>query len=258
MGGLTLAQLAGIEVALAEGHDEAAVFQQEGVDAATYRAADTAWKQALEHDDLEMRRFAELIAIAEDCQHRSVGALESEPRAWAALLTAGRRTGSVMEAGSALGLRRGDVSRLVRSWQARIAEDEALGVTLRTLVGRTAAPSAVRPEPAVLRPFPWSPMVEGRTPPPEPEHDPIQRLVFQVDGALPAERDVDVYAALVATSEASPADLPRALELCGLLESDWDRLREAWRERLQTDAEARTSFSARLADHRALCEELTR
>ena len=163
-----------------------------------------------------------------------------------------------MEAATALGLKRGDVSRLVRLWQARVAQDEALGVTLRTLVGRTAAPSEIRPEPAVLKPFPWSPKADGRTPPQVSDPKPLGRLVLQLGGELPAERDVDVYAALVATSESSPGELPRALELCGLLESDWERVREAWRERLKSDAQARAAFSARLADHRALCNELTR
>lgn len=250
-GGLTLAEVAGIEVALAEGHPESEVFAQEGTDADTFEAAEQAWRHELLRHAEEATRFAELVAIAEEHQKRAVAPFESELRAWVALLVAGRRAGSLLAASDALGLRRGDVSRLLRTWQARLATDASLGHEIRGLLGRVGAPPAAQCEKPVLRPYPWSRNGSGSAAPP-PRFEPIHRLVFSVDGALPAERDPEVYASLVATSEAMPTKLVRALELCGLLESDWDRLRAAWRERLANDPEARAIFNAKLADHRAL------
>jgi hypothetical protein len=157
---VTLEQYAGVTAALADGFPLGAILDNEGLAPHAWRAAEIAWKARVARDGAGGPLFTEMCTkrgVAEDCLARGVAPLDADLGAWLAFLRAfgEHRAPFDLLAGAGLGMN--DVSRLQRRWARRMAEDAELRKQAADLARKGAGPlPALRVEPPVLRPFPWS------------------------------------------------------------------------------------------------------
>jgi hypothetical protein len=244
--GLSLEQVAGIQVALAEPLPLADILAQEKVEEAAFRTAEAAFRARIGVDRAALAAYGELLAIAEDSLARKTPPLDSDPRAWGAFV--GHLAQSKDEASTlrTVGLAPNDLARLRRLWHKKALTEEPVRLAIRE--GRERPrPIDVRPEPQRLKPFPWSPGASGAL----PKLEPWEAMTHAVGSQLPIERDVDLYAALTVALEGMPEERALALDLACVSERDLPALQDAWRERLRVDAAQRAEFSVRVTDHRA-------
>lgn len=155
LGGLSVAQFAGISAALSEGHEASEVLALEGVEAEDWTAIERQWREAIV-DSLELQlAFMHRRREAEEWMARSVAPLDEDPAAWAGLLGALSSAASVEAVLTPLGLNANDLNRLGRAWRNKQAADPALGAQLAAHAG-APPPAQLTLGPRVLQPFPWS------------------------------------------------------------------------------------------------------
>ncbi|NUP11287.1 MAG: hypothetical protein HOW73_35015 [Polyangiaceae bacterium] len=157
LGGLSLEQFAGVTAALAEGFEPGAIFDQEGIDPATWPAAQRAWREAIaDAHDLQMQ-YMQKRRAAEDCLRRPIDPLDDDPDAWLGLLgamAAAHDAGAVV---AELGITMRDIGRLGRAWKAKAARDPELAGQLQEGATAARAPTRLTVGRMRLRPFPWTP-----------------------------------------------------------------------------------------------------
>jgi hypothetical protein len=253
--GLTLEQYAGVVAAIAEKIPLADVLLQEGVDDAAWADAERAWRQMIAGaPDLQLR-FAALRREAEDCLMREVEPLATDAVAWAGLLGALATARDPQKLIDGLGLTMSDVARIGRGWQERAAKDPKIADRLTELAGKAPVPAAVRAAAVKLKPFRWTKRGTAKA-------DATfggrggARLSTPQGGVLPAESDVDLYAALCAVRQLAPDSWAQALALCGLHAWRWNSVEVAWEQRLAADPDLRATHLLALGDHRAALQHL--
>lgn len=154
---LTIQQFAGVTAALGDGISLEQVLEQEAIDPASFPAQAAAVRERIAASVTDHLDFLRALAVAEDCLGRKLFPLDEEPTAWVALLTAlagAEHSGQVLDR---LSLRASDMNRLGRIWKRKSEADPRITKLLREASGRAEAPSTIRAEPVVLRPFPWTP-----------------------------------------------------------------------------------------------------
>jgi hypothetical protein len=253
-----LEQLAGVQAAVAEGIPLAAVLAQEGISETEWPAAERVWRQAIASSPELQISLVHKRREAEDALARPIDPLDADPEAWVGLLGAlalALDMGSVLEP---LGLRVTDVSRLGRAWSRKAAADPELSKKLVSLAATARAPTSVRADPLVLKPFPWTPQQhEGETArEPKPATGAAaagsaRRLTERVDGRMPVEIDADLFAALEVVLELVPSQSAEWLAACGVDAARFAEIATSWRQRARADADLRAELTVRGSDHRA-------
>lgn len=265
LGGLEVEQVAGVHAALNEKIPLEKVLAQERIDPVVWGTADRAWREALvDAPDLQLR-YGEKLRQAEDALGRPSAPYDSTPEAWAGLTAAVATSDDVAALVAGLGLSMTDFARLGRLWRRKAEKDPAVVDTLKKLAGRGTPPKPVTLGPVELKPFPWSPTVAPSAAPkagprfalgaPVVAGAAVARLSSRVDGKLPIELDLDLYAALTVLLELAPTAKPRALALVGLGPSEADGVLAAWRDRLK-DPAVDAEFSVKKLDHRISLKEM--
>lgn len=144
--GISLAQYAAVNAALAEGLSLSEVLEIEGLDARSYPKADIQWKQRLvaaaSLTGGLFEQYQKELSDAEDWLSRSIVPLESNPLAWTAFLQAYSSSPDPGAWLKSLKLGPNDVSRLSRAWAKRADKDPALAKQLGEL---SKSPSGVLP-----------------------------------------------------------------------------------------------------------------
>ena len=135
--GISLAQYAAVNAALAEGLSLQEVLELEGLDARSYPKADLQWKQRLvAAATLSGGLFEQYqmeLAAAEDWLARSIVPLDNNPMAWTAFLQAYSASADPGAWLKSLKLGPNDVSRLSRAWAKRVEKDAVLSKQLGEL-----------------------------------------------------------------------------------------------------------------------------
>ena len=143
---------AAVKAATAEGFALEQVIALEGIKPQIWASADRAWKVRLARDEVELKRFQQEIASAEDWLEREVDPLRSDVAAWASFLDAYGAQVNPFEwlHGASLGMN--DISRLGRAWERRMKEDPSIEKQFAELRKGPLAPlPALRVQPPVLR-----------------------------------------------------------------------------------------------------------
>ena len=122
-----------VRAALAEEFRLGDVIKLEGIDPATWTAADFAWKQRLAANAESFTDFERELACAEDWLGREVTPLGEDLAAWVAFLDAYLSSPSQFELVTGLGMRMSDVARLQRRWTLRMKANSALEKQALTL-----------------------------------------------------------------------------------------------------------------------------
>lgn len=159
--GVSLAQYAGIQAAVAQGFPLEQALANERLSARKWDRCRAAWTARLAREGQGSPSSAALrdkLAEAARWLGRRVTPLEEDIVAWLSFLGAYAADPAPSALLARLGLRDEDVQRLVLAWKRRTDEDEALARKALEIVrkGPRAVP-AVRVTPGKLRPFPWSP-----------------------------------------------------------------------------------------------------
>lgn len=264
LAGLTLEQIAGVHAALYEKIPLADVLAQEQIDPEKWEIADKGWRQMLADAPDQQLVFAEKLRMAEDALARPTPPYDQDPAAWAGLTAALALADSSASLVSSLGLAMTDFGRLGRLWRRKAAEDPALAKKLAELAPKAPAPKPVTLEPVKLKPFPWTPKPKAAIAglkfsfAPAPVADArATRLSTRVDGKLPIEVDVDLYAAFSVVLELAPTARARSLALLGISAKDVDAVEAAWRDRLK-DPAMEAELVVKKLDHRISLKEMLR
>jgi len=139
--GLTVEQYAGISAAIADGYPLDAVLANEGLAPKAWPEADTTWKQRLVGDPATFESYRARLGEAEDWLGRKVTPLDDDLAAWMGFLGAYGAHTAPFDLLGGLGLGTGDLGRLQRRWQKRLASDEELAKQAAELAKKK--PSAV-------------------------------------------------------------------------------------------------------------------
>lgn len=127
--GVPLGQLAAIAAASAEGFSLEEILNAEGLEAASYRAADVAYKRRL-IDPAQRERlcanYQNELAQAEDRLARKVTPIDEDIDAWVRFLGTYGSQSAPADWLLAIGLVLPDLSRLSRRWKQRLDADDAL------------------------------------------------------------------------------------------------------------------------------------
>lgn len=216
--GVTLVQLAAVAAARAEGFSLEEVLDTEGLEPATYRAADVAYKSRL-IDPAERERlsadYQDELARAEDRLGRKVSPLDEDVDAWVRFLGTYSAQSAPADWLMALGMTLPDLSRLSRTWKQRFDADEALRKRAEKSA-RDKKPydvASLRVLPAKLVPSPFAKPHEkpalGDTAPFPTERTPaVKRWMPRVDAPaeLPAISALAPNAAIMFDVPVKPAE----------------------------------------------------
>lgn len=264
LGGLTLEQIAGVHAALHEKIPLADVLAQEQIEQETWALADKGWREVLADAPDQHLVFAEKLRIAEDALARPTPPYDQDPSAWAGLTAALALADSSTTLVSTLGLAMTDFGRLGRLWRRKAVEDPELAKKLAELAPNAPPPKPVKLEPVKLKPFPWSPKPKATVAglkfslAPSPAVDArATRLSTRVDGKLPIEVDLDLYAAFSVVLELAPTVRAKSLALLGIGAKDVDAIEGAWRDRLK-DPAMEAELVVKKLDHRISLKEMLR
>lgn len=266
-GGLKIEQVAGVHAALHEKIPLERVLDQEQIEAATWPTADKAWREVLaKSPDLQLQ-YAEKLRAAEDALGRPCPPYDDDPAAWAGLTAALALGDGVNTLVDQLGLSMTDFGRLGRAWRRKAAKDPEVAKKIAELVPNAPAPKPVTLKPVELKPFPWSPKaaIAAAAPTglkfslaPAPQTDTrTARLSTPIEGRLPIEVDLDLYAAFTVVLELAPTARARALALLGVASKDVDAIDTAWRDRLK-DPAIEAELVVKKLDHRISLKEMMR
>lgn len=172
--GVSLAQYAGIQAALALGFPLRDVLANERLSPKKWERCRAAWSGRLAregHGGALSSAFQDKLAEATRWLGRTVAPLEEDLSAWIGFLGAYAAEESPSALLDRLGLRGDDVQRLVRAWKRRTDGDESLAKKARDLLAKNLRiVPAVQVGAARLRPFPWSPGPEQA-----PRSEPVLR-----------------------------------------------------------------------------------
>ncbi len=122
-------QLAAVAAARAEGFPLEEILNAEGLEAASYRAADVAYKRRLvDPADRELlcANYQNELALAEDRLTRKVSPIDEDVDAWVRFLGAYGSQLAPADWLLAIGLTLPDISRLSRTWKRRFDADDDL------------------------------------------------------------------------------------------------------------------------------------
>lgn len=252
--GVRLEQYAGVVAAVAEDLPLADVLAQEQISSEDWSSAEPRWRQTLAESPDEQLRYVQKRRVAEDALRRPIRPLDDDAAAWAALLAALGAADELSAVLDPLGLRATDVGRLGRAWNKKAAADPEVTRALTEAAAKPGSVPKVEAEPARLKPFPWSPpsaaapAAGGAAPPALAGAS--DDLRTPIDGALPVEVDLDLYAALAVALHLLPGERRAILPLCGLDEPRFERVAERWRARLQADPSLNAELAVKTGDHR--------
>jgi hypothetical protein len=250
---LTVEQYAGISAAIAEGYPLDAVLANEGLAPKAWPGEDTAWKQKLVADPATFESYRAKLGEAEDWLGREVTPLDDDLAAWMGFLGAYGAHQAPFDLLGGLGLKMGDLGRLQRRWQKRLATDEALAkqaVELAKQKPRTAP--TVSAAKGVLKPFPWSKKgAPSAAAAPAPSAE---------TSATEGDFDLDLasYAALAAELAVTPNERRRALRRRGLDEPAFATLHARWDARIAADAALAQDYRRLFAHERVRVESAAR
>ncbi|MFO0611418.1 MAG: hypothetical protein U0414_02435 [Polyangiaceae bacterium] len=267
--GLKLEQVAGVHAALNEKLPLEEILKQEKIAPDAWGTGEKAWRVALAGSpDLQLA-YAAKVREAEDHLRRPCPPYDDDPAAWAGLTGALATSDGVAAFVAGVGLSMTDFGRLGRAWRRKAEKDPEVTATLNKLAGKGTPPKKVTLEPPKLKPYPWSPKAAPSPVGPKSPTSPAPSaavsgdegrsaiLARPVDGRLPIETDLDLYAALVVVLELAPATKARALALLGLDGARGDAIAASWRERLKEPA-LEAEFSVKKLDHRISLKEMLR
>ena len=248
---LTVEQYAGISAAIAEGYPLDAVLANEGLAPKAWPGEDTAWKQKLVAEPAAFESYRVKLGEAEDWLGRKVTPLDEDLSAWMGFLGAYGAHQAPFDLLSGLGLGMGDLGRLQRRWQKRLATDEALAKQAAELAKQKprAVPS-VSAAKGALRPFPWSKKgAPSKVSAPE-----------RIAEATGTEEDFDLasHTALVAELAFAPKDRLRVLRRHGLDQPALAALQARWDARIVADAALAQDYRRLVQHHRARFESAAR
>lgn len=264
LGGITLEQLAGVHAAVQDKIPLAEVLAQEQIDAGAWIAGEKTWREALASAAELQLQYHEKLRVAADALARPCRPYDDDPAAWAGLTGALALDGVALVA--ALGIAMTDYGRLGRLWRKKVEEDPELGRKLTELAGKAPKPTPVKLSPVQLKPFPWTPTKSSVAEPSglrfalaaAPTDDTrTSRLSTPIDGRLPIEVDMDLYAALSVLLELAPHARSRALALLALQPKDLDTLEATWRDRTK-DPALEAELAVKKLDHRIALKEVLR
>lgn len=159
--GLSLAQYAGIQAAVALGFPLDRALANERLDERKWIRCRSAWGARLAREgqgSALSAAFRDKLGEATKWLGRRVIPLEDDMTAWMSFLGAYAADPAPSALLTRLGLRDEDVQRLVLAWKRRTDKDEALARKAQDIAakGPRAVP-AIQVFPGKLRPFPWSP-----------------------------------------------------------------------------------------------------
>jgi hypothetical protein len=191
--GVPLGQLVAIAAARAEGFPLDEILDVEGIDAASYHAADMAFKCRLIDSaarEVLCAHYQNELAQAEDRLTRKVSPIDEDIDAWVRFLSAYGSQSAPADWLLAIGLVLPDLSRLSRTWKRRFDDDDALCQRAEKSA-RDKKPydvSSLRVSPAKLVPSPLAKPVKMRdlgdaTPLPAHVKQSIPRANSNVDHA---------------------------------------------------------------------------
>lgn len=150
--GISLAEYAAVEAALAEGFGLDEVLEVEGIELPPWSAAAPRWKRRLVDAPALFAAYEEELARAEDWLEREVTPLRMDLAAWVAFLDAYAAHPQPLELLRASKLGMNDMSRLSRAWELRMKDDPSIKRRIAEL--RKRAPLLLPPitaQPPVLR-----------------------------------------------------------------------------------------------------------
>ena len=253
--GVSLEQYAGVTAAVVEEIPLADVLAQEQIEPASWASAEPKWAQTLAESPDLMLVYAQKRRVAEDALGRSISPLDDDPGSWAAMLAALSVADDLAAVLKPMGLRATDVGRLGRAWNKKAAADPEVTRALSEAAAKPAPAPKVKVEPTKLKPFPWSPKRAAAS-----AGDAARAaastgaegddLLTPIEGSLPVEVDVDLYAALAVALHLLPAERAAILPLCGLDEPMFAALAARWRAKLQADPDLNAELSVKTTDHR--------
>lgn len=263
--GVRLEQHAGVSAALAEGIALDEVLAQEEIAKSDWDAANPRWRSALVASPDMQAKYVQKRRVAEDALGRAVKPVDDDPEAWAGLLGAVNLADDSREVLDPLGLRASDLARLGRAWTKKAKADPEVQKKLTDAAGKAPPPKSVKADPVKLKPFPWTkkkgpaeaaPAAEVQTEGLAAGALPIGDLARAVDGVLPVERDLDLYAAMAVVLQLAPNARGDVLRLLGLSEARFVTMGAAWRKRLDTDADLNAELVVKAGDHREAFRKL--
>ena len=159
--GLSLAQYAGIQAAVALGFPLDRALANERLDERKWIRCRSAWGARLAREgqgSALSAAFRDKLGEATKWLGRRVIPLEDDMTAWMSFLGAYAADPAPSALLGRLGLRDEDVQRLVLAWKRRTDKDEALARKALDLAAKAPrAIPAIQVFPGKLRPFPWSP-----------------------------------------------------------------------------------------------------
>lgn len=127
--GVPLMQLAAVAAARAEGFPLEEILNAEGLEAASYRAADVSYKRKLvdpAEREVLCANYQNELAQAEDRLARKVSPIDEDIDAWVRFLGTYGNQSAPADWLLAMGLTLPDLSRLSRAWKRRLDADDAL------------------------------------------------------------------------------------------------------------------------------------
>ncbi len=257
MFGVSLEQYAGVVAALDEPFTLDAILGSEGLTAVAWARAERAWKVRIAKGGADGPLLAELRAkraVAEDCLVRKVGPVDTELGAWLGFLRAYGESASPLEGLRALGLGLNDLSRLQRAWSRRMEADASLQKQAAELRARGVEPlPALRIEPVVLKPFPWSRGVSvaalrAAATPSTAARAPVPPMSLETSLA-PGKLRLYAYVAVKARLAEAPGTEARIL--AELQIADFATTDAGWQARLRDDPELARDYRTLLQAQRA-------
>lgn len=210
--GVSLAQYAAVNAAIAEGFRLEDVLAIERIDASAWSRADVKWRKRLEEaiaaKSVLLQRYQDELAAAEDWLTRRVTPLDADLAAWTAFIetySAAPRRELVL---SQCGLGVNDVARLTRLWRRRLNEDPSLATKITSLPRAGELPR-VHAEPAELKRS-----RRGGAAKAAPAAHPAHAAPKEAKSAGSAPTDIDIfgldrYAGLSAELEVFPGEAER-------------------------------------------------
>ena len=250
--GLSLEQVTGIDVAIAEGFPLDAVLAHEQVSPADWPRAEMAWKERIASDGASGPIFAEYAAkraTAEDCLARGVAPIDEDLEAWMGFLRAYGAQPAPAEWMASLGLGMNDLARLQRRWARRLKQDEALAKRARELAeeGIDQGAPKLQVAPRKLVPFPWSKGPKRST---EEVESAGPRVAAPAETSLaPGKLRLYSYVAVKARLAESPGREDVVLAELGL--TDFAATDAGWQVVLRDNPELRRDYQQLLAAARA-------
>ncbi len=265
--GVRLEHHAGVSAALAEGISLEEVLAQEEIAKRDWDEANPRWRSALVSSPDLQTKYVQKRRVAEDALARPIKPVDDDPEAWAGLLGAVNTADDARSVLEPLGLRASDLARLGRAWTKKAKADPEVQKKLTDAAGKAPPPKSVKADPVKLKPFPWTKKKGAAAPEPPaveaPKGDgagadglPIAELARAVDGVLPVERDLDLYAAMSVVLQLAPNARGDVLRLLGLSEARFAAMGAAWRKKLDTDADLNAELVVRAGDHREALRKL--